>query len=1100
MRSHTWALFATVCSAAASALASTVVVPEQDYYSWQVSSASTPEKLQAVYQEYAELPYVRLERSGSLYVVRVGFWKDRQTAEASGIGKRIPGALLRVASLQPKLLLQHNWKLAPDDHSESVASTPVTPSHAAAAPAPTAPTTAPQTPATATVSNASAAAARTPRDDAGNGRVFNAEDHLLAFDILVKAGDTKSAFQVAQQAVAALPQDRAWRLRLIQVATWVSRSDIAADQWLTLFKQGDHSSETLSKAIELAPLTDQPLVALQAWAVYTEKHTLTDAQWNDIYTLYENAAEPKRGSLFFEGQYRINRKPMLLEMAARQAENSGDDDRADQLFIEHAALSPFSLNSVLRAVVRLLRRDRLPQALALLKEHEPSVPENASEFWGLLGQVAWALGDQDASRAGYQRFIHQPPATASDWGRLIYLLRPNHPEQAADLSIEAYRKFGNIDQLLEALGIYSELGNITAQGRVLASLGHDKSEELANKHIRFLLLRIQYYQKTKALDKAWADIRRALKMAPRNVDVVASALWYLTDTARIEELKVFIRDHKSFALEQSRLWSGFAAANQLLEQHREAVRWYETIIKAKADDPLMLLNYADALHRINRAGMADRVRRHAWLQLKERHPNPADALRPHENSELLAFSRLTMMNQASDPGMALVRQLVAQLRGVPNHQELDRQTLALVLGWSIVKEQFHNARSWIWRRYSSQIEADAPLWGDSQSALQVKESPVMDRLLTRHGEALPVYNRYDIAYDLGHAQQALDVAFKGMEPQDDEPLYDRFRQHAPLHAHYAQVEAVAERSADYAGNHLHFEARLVINPRLHVLLGATQQAQTGSGVVLGDLTPDFDQLASLEARWLGPRAQYSLAVFARDSSQSLYGLRLGHTYQWTGHSSLEANLSLRAESTLSLPLRVAGYENTIGGAANFTLGKREYIRIAPRYSQYYTQWGDPLGTGQFLDVEAGYRFRIDYPDWRVSTYARWQDFSRETGLSSTAMLHLPPTLRNTIDAYGVDAVGLFVPESSLTWGTCLSMGENLGGQNMQLIYTKAWRYFLNFCASADTVRGASMSGTVGLVGSIFGEDHVKLQLQSGGSVSPGTASTNTISLRYRHYF
>ncbi|MEI2814825.1 MAG: hypothetical protein V9E91_14115, partial [Burkholderiaceae bacterium] len=35
----------------------------------------------------------------------------------------------------------------------------------------------------------------------------------------------------------------------------------------------------------------------------------------------------------------------------------------------------------------------------------------------------------------------------------------------------------------------------------------------------------------------------------------------------------------------SRLRSGgAAAANQLLEQHREAVRWYETIIKAKADD------------------------------------------------------------------------------------------------------------------------------------------------------------------------------------------------------------------------------------------------------------------------------------------------------------------------------------------------------------------------------------------------------------------------------------------------------------------------------------------------------------------------------------
>ena len=950
-------------------------------------------------------------------------------------------------------------------------------------------------------------------------RPFNQNDFALAYDVLLGSGDLRHAFKVASQAVQHVPKDRAWRRKLAHVAEWTQRPVVAVEQWRALFLMGDHSDETITALIRLASLLEDQSVVLQAWAVRAKTTSLTDAQWEDIFDLYESIVEPAQGSRFFEAQFQQKGIPLLLEYAARLAENAGEDERAGALFAQRTPMAPFSMDMVLRAVVILIRRDHMAEALVLMQSQESQVPADAAEFWRLLSQIAWELRDYDAAQAAYQRYTQTQESTAADWSRLVFLVRQKHPVQAAGLALEAYRRYGALDQLVLGLGIYAEINDSPALARVFKSMNAEERAK-AEEEVRFLLIRAQFQQRQKKPDLAWNDLRRALQKNPADNEVVLASLWFLIDEQRVVELSSALQRYAPQAAKDPAYWLAFAAANQVLDRHRIAATWYAREIGRASEDPLVLLNYADALERSQQAGMAERVRLHAWLSLKQKFPQAQNLQKLGKNPELLAMVRLALLNQPGDPGLQLVRQLSIQLRGGATDPTDDGQTATLVLGWAIVKEQFASARAWMWLRFARQSQTAPPLWADSQVALQLGETSTMSRLLRKNSEGLPIYNRYDTAYALGHVKQAQDVAFKGMEAQnDDESLHDRYRQHIPLQANYIQLRAVTEelgsvenqnvRMGPVVSQGLQWETRLVIRPKLHVILGGARMGQssdesspaTPANPIATWAAPQADHLKSVEVRWMGDRAESSLTIFRREELQGTNGLRMSQSLQWNSRINLEAGLDYHTDSTLSLPLQVFGYENAVHASLNYTLGKREYLRIAPRASRYYTQWGDYLGSGRALDLEAGYRLRTEYPDWRVRAFANYQRSSHEGTLSEASKAALPQSVRDAIANDAFDPVAFFIPEGSTNWGACVSMGENLAGQNMQTVYSRAWRPFGDFCLSHNTAGTEGYTGILGMAGSLTGEDHLSVTLQKNSEgIVAGSSMTRSLAIRYRHYF
>ncbi len=1069
-----WASLLAAVQSAWAAPADPPPVAGQDYYSWQITSGSL-QGLEPLYQRYSTLSYVRMERRGPQYVLRAGFWPSRQAARDHLPADLPKQALIRVATYRPETITRQNWPQAlpatrtvatPQATTQAVPDTPDATAVAAAPPPPT----------------------RAPAPPAGGAmRAFNQADYALAFDAFLGAGDLQRAFQLASHAVASVPADTDWRRKLARLSEWTSRPETAWIHWAYLFQHGDHSPETVQAVLRLAPLTGEPEVAIAAWVLRLDQGPLNTAQWADLFTLYESAGKAEQGSRLFEAQYRKSRDPALLEQAARLAENRGDDPRALQLYAERAGLKPFSMDAALRAVVLLIRRDRMQEAYALMQQHREEVPPEATDFWRLLANTAWELQEVDAAITAYQHYANSPQATGADWSRLIFLVRQRFPLQAADLALLAFHRFGAIDNLLLALGIYAEAADLNGQERLYRQL---TPAELATAQgdARFLVLRAQYFQRARQPDRAWEDYKKALALQPDDRQIAVPVLWFLLDRGRKSELQVLLQQWAARAQTDPAYWLAFAAAHQTLDHPKEAVRWYRQEIRRNPDDALVLLNYADALERAPLPGMAARVRRHAWLQLREKHPSPEGNGTLGANPELLALARLAILNQPGDPGLQRVRQLVTQLRGVaPEPAPGDGQVQDLVLGWALSHEQFFNARSWMWLQYARNTRSGNPMpvWGQSQVALQTGDTQTMDRLLARNADQVPIHARYDMDYALERAPQALSTAFEGLQSHaDDEDLHDRYRQHVPRHASYLQMRASNDTYGDLNSQSRQLDARLAIRPTLHLLLGGSYTGQSSADPVLGPFIPGAERLTRVGLHWLGHDSEGQFTVFQRDELRVQNGLQLAQAWNWSPRLTVDGELAYRVDATDNVTLRTLGSEDHAHLGVNYAIGKREYVRATSRWSRYNRQASDPtdgevFGFGQTHTLEAGYRIRTEYPDVRVRLYATHQRYAFD-GYVQT----LSPTFA--------------LPSTSTTTGACLNAGENLAGQDIQDSYTRALRPFAEACTTDNSLSGVGYSGSIGIAGAITGEDHLSLRLEYNSDLN-GSA-TRTLALRYRHYF
>ena len=938
-----------------------------------------------------------------------------------------------------------------------------------------------------------------PADAEAPLRRFQADDFTLAYDVFLGNGQLEPALRIARQAVRELPADRAWRRRLAQVAEWLARTDIAAEQWRALFAMGDRSEQTVSSLLRLATSLDDPTSALPAWTYLARQHPLSEAQWNDIYWLFENASEPQRGSRFFEAQYREHHLPLLLDLAARLAAHAGEDDRALALYLERVQLEPMDPDALVQAVFIRLRRDQLDEALALMRAHMHRIPDQELEFWRLLGQVAWESRDYAVSQQAYARSVDSPRAELGDWTRLIFLTRQEHPRRAAELAVLAWHRYGNLEQLLLALDIYAQRGETSAQARLYAALDPQQRSR-AELNLNFLLGRALFHQRRREPQLAWADLRRAQRLAPDDETVVVTTLWFLVEAGWPRELAQTLAQHETRAQETPSYWSAYAAGRLTLGQPRQAGIWYRRALARTPDDPLLLAAYADALDQQQQTGLADRLRRQAWLRLAALSADRKTLREFMRQPEFQTWVRLSLDNRHGDPGLALMRQLQKQLRGASPEVADTTGGDELVLAWALTRELPESARRWMLQRYTL-AGRPAPLWAEAQLAQQQYDLPRMAQLLRRQDQVLPPTSRVDLALATGQTALAIDTAYRNMARQADAAaLHEHFRQQAPRQAHYVQVRAFQDRLDPLERLGSELEARLVLSPGLHLLLDWTRVQQSSSDADFATLLPSSDQLDKVELRWLGRERESRAALTRRTELESYNGLRLQHRGRWLHRLAYELELDYRGASELSLPLRAAGYESSVQGALTYQLDQRNYLRASPRLSRYYTQYDDYLGSGTGMELEAGHHFRSTYPDWQARLYVQNQSYSRDGGLSAQTLQRLPAYLQSGIAAGTIDPVGYFIPQDSTTMGACLGAGDNLSGLSLQSEYSRAWRPYGDICLTNNSVVGDGYIAMLGIAGPVRGPDHLSLQWQDSDGTVPGSAPLHTFSIRYRHYF
>jgi polysaccharide biosynthesis protein PelB len=917
---------------------------------------------------------------------------------------------------------------------------------------------------------ASACAAEdAPTHGAPDGmRPYDAKDYELAYKIFLGDNNIADAYRVAEAAVRQVPADFVWHKRLAQVAEWNHKPEIALREWRWLAFNGGGEEADLA-VLRLAPALDDYDSLLAVWKRLAAHRKMSTEQWNTLSDLFEKTGRHKEGIKFFEDRYIALHQPALLEIAARLAERSGDDDLAQRLYFRLLKEQGFSTERVQKIANLYLRKGQYRQAYELMQKYRGKVDGKDAAYWKVMADLAWQLQHDDEAIKDYRRLASANELAKGDFSRLIYLLGDSNPDEVAALAELAYRKFDDGDMLLQALEIHAALHDLAAEKRLFESVDAKVAANLAGSY-RFFLLRARYLQASGDLAGARGDLRHAVALAPQDADSITALLWFMIDLhdlsgVRATVAQIDLRGDQ----ENPAYWGVLAAACQVLDQPSRAVAFYARQLKRNGQDFLWLVNYADALEQDRQAGMALRVRRHAWLQLRARLQD-----KPLElpfSPDMLAAARLALMNQPGDPGQALVRSVLRQDRLLKQDAAADQQTSDLVLGWIASNERSANAKAWLWQRYGSMLTR--PLWAETMVAMADNDTARLDRLLAEQADGMSMLSRHDVARALGRTRYAESIVFEGLTADpDNNEAQQRLTEDALDTASSVELEMRSERLGTVHDNVVgtRIETPVASNMRVAAEFRQTREANDVPSVY-GN-APSSEQVSGLALKLHDKSGDTELALRRRNEFAQTTEARLTYSTDIVPRLHVRLNAEMHADANESTDLRMFGMRNEIDAALRYGLSKRDYLAIQPGYARYYLQSGERLGSGRLLSWEVGHAVRAEYPDWIVRVIGSHTRFNAD------------------------GATGLPLPNDTNLYGLCFGYGESLGQA-----YTHAWRPHFAYCATNNDVSGRGYNAGFGLAGALAGHDRLALDIrQELGGTNVADGLTRVMTVNYRYFF
>lgn len=915
----------------------------------------------------------------------------------------------------------------------------------------------------------SAAAAPLDRGaDLGGMKSYDAKKYQLAYDVFLENHNLAEAYRVAEAAVRQRPKDADWHKRLAKVAEWLNRPAIALREWLWLLRHG-RDEAALLEVLRIAPALDDYGGALEAWLIFAERRSLSEEQWNAVADLFEKTGRQGEGISYFEARYNREHKPSLLETAARLAERSGDDERAQSAYLRLIKLHGFRSEWALKVANLYLQKGENKKAYQLLKKNAGNVSNKDVSYWKLLGDLAWQLQlDGDAVK-DYRRLAAGGNLGREEFDRLVYLLGEARSEEVAALAELAYRKYGDVKMLIRALEVYAARHDLVAQRRLFVLVAADSNTD-APANARVQLMYAQYLYESGAFQAAHTAFRRAASLAPDDPSTVTAFLWFLIDAhdqTALHDLMAKLTERGDQA--NPAYWGAFAAAYDVLEQPATAVAYYSRELKQNGEDFLWLVNYADALEEAQQASMALRVRGYAWRQLHGRlHGKP---LRLPFSADMLAAARLAVRNQPGDPGSEVVRGVLRQDRLVKHDTLMDNQISELVLGWAVSKEQSANAKAWLWRRYGRTL--NRPAWGDAMVAMAETDTERLDQLLAEQPEAVPMPIRHDAASALQENEVAQSIAFYGLAANPgNEEAHQRLTDDALAAASFVNLQASAERfgTMRLTTENVVIETPIARNLRLAAEFWHTHQTDI-EPLDLGNV-PSTEKLAGLALKIHSGAGDTELAARRRHEFANTTEAHAIHEMNVSQNLYIKLAGEVNAEAGESNNLRVFGMRDHLYGIVHYSFTERDYVSVEPGYTHYYTQTNNFLGNGRQAAWELGHRITPMYPDLRVGVIGMNERFSADR----RAILPLPP-------------------DQNL-YGACLGFVEDYRHP-----YSKAWRPYFDACGTHNNVSGKGYIGKIGIVGSLAGHDQLTVSfLQEQGGVKVVNGLERHLMLNYRYFF
>jgi thioredoxin-like negative regulator of GroEL len=952
---------------------------------------------------------------------------------------------------------------------------------------------------------------RTVQADAGDvlapGKGFNEEDHELAFNVFMGNNKPVDARRIAEAAVRYQPNSLKWRERLAQTAEWSGSPGQALEQWLWLAEHGG-GNKAWQAVLRLAPglNDDRAYLAALRYRLRSEPGNLELV--DQISGAYERLGESEAALAFLKGSATGPRRRAILERYAELAERAGKDDVAIQTYRDLLKDSGSNATAATRLSRMLYIRGDLKGATDVLLPLRTKVQAGDEAYWRQLARLATLTKREALAREAYAKLAESGKANAEELGEMANLYA-DRPLDAGRLAEQSYRKSGDLYTLQQTLMFYNQA---RAHGRIEALFASMTPEQraAAEQSPMILLQRAEYLRSTGQRGAALADLKAASEQDAASGDARAALLWMLVDQGTTEELKGALNKWSSDADADPALWGPYGAAYLRLHDGRGAFHYLRKNAAQRSNDPLWLLAYADAAEMTGQGDTAWAVRRKVWLDMRTA-GIPQNVLDPRANTAVPSLggsseaedadireqlrAQSVALSQAFESGDLSRRLLIEFLRADRaagekmnpsatgsdewRHSQTARE---VALSWAMSREQNELGRAWLARHYGETL--NRPAYADLAIALADRDRAAVEKILSELPDQLPLTGRIDANLYADRVSEAQRLSFNGLETApESEEMHQRVRESLLLNAQALSIGTTFSRQRPlyFTETTVGAGVRLSDHYSLGVRYGYSHQRSTDGQNLVN--VPSADH--NLEAV-LGYRVNalnWQLAAGRRMGADDVTTGRFDIAWIPDFPVSFTGFIGVNQPATENAYLRVGGVKDVVGIGANWRLSTRNYLSARAEGNRFFGQDRTSIGHGSVFEVEAGHKFRIEYPDYTVKVVATRGNYSSKQDAGAV--------LRRLSPDPGAVASD-FMPRSFTQGGLVFSFGTEYLDQ-----YSRGMRPFLEAGVLRDSREGWGTRVQLGVGGSVLGNDHASVYYAREGVTRGGGAPLNEFGIRYR---
>ncbi len=905
-------------------------------------------------------------------------------------------------------------------------------------------------------------------------RPFQSEDWNLAWQAFIGAGKVQAAYALALKAVAARPASRLWWQRLAQAARWSSHTQTALEA-LTRLAESFHDRKVLREALNLAIGLEENGRTLRLLRLAIREGIATPAERRMLTDLYLDIGQPLAAIRALQNEFRRHPRPELLWEQAVIYRLIGAPGKELKVLEEYRRLFGPTPKVMLAIATREFILGHLHRALDALLAAESRAKPSDTAYWETLSGLAWMLGRYNLAAQSARVLVNHGKASATLYLRLVFVEQYRHPRQAFRDAERGWRATHDPALFLSMLSIASSLmPSRPWLERAFAALTPQQARRFADLPFYWTSL-ANLHAVQGNFEAAQADYRHALKLAPRDDNILAGYLWLYIDHNQSASLHPLLWRLDRRASTAPVLWGPLAAIYAALDEPQRALPWLRRQWPTHHTDPLWLLNYADTLAQADLDRQAWAMREQALLILQRMPPQAFAGKRAQRLR--LARARLIAALLPGDPGRRAMQTLAAT--------DTSREARVAVLGAALDAQDMMLARWW---REHAFTHASPPAWAALSLALADNDGPAIARLLATQRDRLPRRDRVDAAQRLGWDPLALSLAWQGMQGEPaDRRLHRQFRELALPRAASIGVSSGVQSGSGLLTMPGTLDLRDWLSPRDRLQVSASLAAQHSTDSTQLGTPPAAPDDLLVQWRHLTRRGHFDLSLGAGHDLASWFRLGLAWTRTWTDalHTTFEATRG--AQPTATVPLSLGGLEDRLAASVDLRLTPRDNLSAQLGAARLYAQGGGALGNAQTATLTLRHKFWFAPPDFTLDASLSGARYQRAT--------HLPPQLASLVPSGQTADVGFFLPNSYLQ--ACIGGSFNT---HYRTDYAAAFRPYASVSLCANSSYGPAYDVQAGFALPLFGPDHLSLNAGINNNLDAGNTPNLQLTLDYRYYF